>query len=88
MVSTVRYARSGDAQIAFQVVGEGPVDLVIVAAGLWNLEIMGEEPGWARLVTRFASFARVIVFDMRGLGLSRGGSEPRWPNVSWTTSEP
>lgn len=71
-----RYAKSGDVHIAYQVVGEGPVDLVYVP-GIWsNLEIMWEWPEWAHYLNRLAAFSRLIVFDMRGVGISDRGSEP------------
>ncbi len=72
-----RYAKTPDGvSIAYQVVGEGPVDLVH-ASGIWsNLEMMWEHPPWARYLRRLASFSRLIVFDMRGVGLSDRGPEP------------
>jgi pimeloyl-ACP methyl ester carboxylesterase len=72
-----RYAKAPDGtSIAYQVVGEGPGDLVY-ASGIWsNLELMWEEPTWARFLERLASFSRLILFDMRGVGLSDRGPEP------------
>src|SRR6266702_355853 len=76
MRSEVRYAKSEDVHLAYQVVGDGPIDLVY-APGIWsNLEIMWEEPRWARFLERLASFSRLIMFDMRGIGLSDLGDEP------------
>lgn len=76
MEREVRYARSGDVHIAYTVVGDGPIDLVYTA-GIWsNLDVMWEEPRWARYLDRLASFSRLIVFDMRGVGLSDRGPEP------------
>ena len=72
-----RYARSGDVNIAYQVVGEGPLDLVYVPGWVSNVELMWEEPGYARLLGRLASFSRLILFDKRGTGLSdRPGGLP------------
>jgi pimeloyl-ACP methyl ester carboxylesterase/class 3 adenylate cyclase len=72
----VRYAENGDVHLAYQVVGEGPVDLVYTT-GIWsNLEVMWEWPTWARYLERLASFSRLILFDMRGVGLSDRGSQP------------
>jgi pimeloyl-ACP methyl ester carboxylesterase/class 3 adenylate cyclase len=72
----VRYAKNGDVHIAFTVVGDGPVDLVY-CAGIWsNLDVMWDEPRWAHYLDRLASFSRLIVFDMRGIGLSDRGPEP------------
>jgi pimeloyl-ACP methyl ester carboxylesterase len=65
-----RYAKSGDVNIAYQVVGEGPLDLVYVPGWISNIELMWEEPGHARLLRRLASFSRLILFDKRGTGLS------------------
>jgi pimeloyl-ACP methyl ester carboxylesterase/class 3 adenylate cyclase len=72
----VSYARNGDVHIAYQVVGSGPIDLVY-SPGIWsNLEIMWEWPEWARYLRRLAAFSRLILFDMRGVGLSDRGREP------------
>src|SRR4030095_10406187 len=68
--SETRYARSGDLSIAYQVVGDGPFDLVYVPGWVSNIELMWEEPGLARVLERLASFARLILFDKRGTGLS------------------
>jgi pimeloyl-ACP methyl ester carboxylesterase/DNA-binding CsgD family transcriptional regulator len=65
-----RYAKSGDARIAYQVVGNGTVDLVLVPAFISNLDLQWEDPGYSRLVRRLSSFARVIQLDKRGTGLS------------------
>lgn len=72
----VAYARNGDVHIAYTVIGKGPIDLVYTN-GIWsNLEALWEEPRWVRYAERLASFARLIVFDMRGVGLSDRGTEP------------
>jgi pimeloyl-ACP methyl ester carboxylesterase len=72
-----RYAKAPDgASIAYQTVGDGPVDLVY-ATGIWsNLDVMWEHPAWARFLQRLARFSRLILFDMRGVGLSDRGPEP------------
>jgi len=64
------YARSGDVNIAYQVVGEGPIDLVFVMGWVSHLDYYWQEPRFARFLRRLASFARVILFDKRGTGLS------------------
>ena len=64
-----RYARMGDVSIAYQVLGRGP-DLILVPMFVGHLDLMWTEPGAARFLERAASFARVIVFDMPGIGLS------------------
>jgi pimeloyl-ACP methyl ester carboxylesterase len=66
----IRYARSGDVDIAYQVFGEGEIDLVIVMGWLTNLETYWQEPHYRRFVQRLAGFTRLIVFDKRGMGLS------------------
>jgi len=65
-----RYAKCGPVSIAFQVVGEGPVDLVYVPGFVSHVEVAWEEPRLARFLGRLASFARLIVFDKRGTGMS------------------
>ncbi len=65
-----KYAKSGDVNIAYQIVGDGPIDLVFVPGWVSHLEYMWEEPSVARFFNRLASFARVILFDKRGTGLS------------------
>jgi class 3 adenylate cyclase len=66
----IRYARSGDVHVAYQVVGDGPVDIVFVEGAVTNRHVMWEAPGYRRFVERLGSFARVILFDKRGMGLS------------------
>jgi class 3 adenylate cyclase len=65
-----RYAVSDGVHIAYQVVGEGPFDLVYVPGWVSNVEMMWEEPRLAAFLERLASFARLIVIDKRGTGLS------------------
>jgi pimeloyl-ACP methyl ester carboxylesterase/DNA-binding CsgD family transcriptional regulator len=65
-----RYARSGDVHIAYQTVGEGPIDVVFVQGFISNLEVQWEDPGLTHLFNRLGAFARLIVFDKRGSGLS------------------
>jgi pimeloyl-ACP methyl ester carboxylesterase/class 3 adenylate cyclase len=65
-----RYAKSGDVNIAYEVVGDGSLDLVYVSGWVSNLELMWDEPQYERFLRRLASFSRLIVFDKRGTGLS------------------
>jgi pimeloyl-ACP methyl ester carboxylesterase len=65
-----RYAKSGDVNIAYQVVGEGPLDLVYVPGWISNVELMWDEPAHAHVLGRLSSFSRLILFDKRGTGLS------------------
>ena len=67
-----RYARSGDLQIAYQVAGEGPLDVLLVPRWFSNIELDWDVPPSARFLTRLASFARLIQFDRRGAGMSGG----------------
>lgn len=69
-MAVTRYTKSADINIAYQVVGEGPRDLVYVPGWISNVEVMWEEPSMARFLRRLASFARLIVFDKRGTGMS------------------
>jgi class 3 adenylate cyclase/pimeloyl-ACP methyl ester carboxylesterase len=70
MVPETKYARSGDLHIAYQVVGDGPVDVLWVPNWVWQVEHVWEEPWVSRLLRRVASFSRLIMFDRRGSGLS------------------
>ena len=65
-----RYAKSGDVSIAYQVVGDGPFDLVFAPGSVSNLEFGWEEPTLERFYQRLASFCRLIIFDKRGTGVS------------------
>ena len=65
-----RYALSGDVSIAYQVIGDGPVDIITVAGLTSHIEFMHEFPGYTAFLRRLAKFARVVVFDKRGQGLS------------------
>lgn len=65
-----KYTQSGDASIAYQVLGQGPLDLVLVPGWVSHLEHAWEDPSYARFLERLASFSRLILFDKRGTGLS------------------
>ncbi len=66
----VHYARSGEVNIAYQVLGSGPIDLLFVMGWVSHLEYSWNEPSFARFLRRLASFSRLILFDKRGTGLS------------------
>ena len=70
MLPEIRYARSGEVNIAYQVLGKGPPDLVLVPGWVSNIDVFWEEPALARFLTRLSSFSRLILFDKRGTGLS------------------
>ncbi len=77
MPPETRYAKSGDVNIAYQVVGEGPLDLVLVHGFISHLELDWQEPRMVHFLDRLASFSRLILFDKRGTGLSdRPGGLP------------
>jgi len=66
----VRYASSGGAYVAYQVIGSGARDLLVVMEGFISVDMMDDEPRLARGMARLGSFARLIRFDRRGIGLS------------------
>jgi class 3 adenylate cyclase len=69
--SPIRYAKTGDGlHIAYQVLGEGPLDLLAFSMALIPIDMMDDEPSLARFQRRLASFSRLIRFDTRGVGLS------------------
>ncbi|MBK8100255.1 MAG: alpha/beta fold hydrolase [Planctomycetes bacterium] len=80
-VPEVRYARSGDVNIAYQVFGDGPIDLVFVMGWVSHLEYFWREPSFAAFLRRLATFARVILFDKRGTGLSDRVANDRLPTL-------
>jgi pimeloyl-ACP methyl ester carboxylesterase/DNA-binding CsgD family transcriptional regulator len=65
-----RYARAGGVSVAYQVLGEGPIDLVFIPSFVSNLELAWDWPPLAGFHTAFTSFARLVLFDKRGTGLS------------------
>ncbi|HXS47384.1 MAG TPA: adenylate/guanylate cyclase domain-containing protein [Solirubrobacterales bacterium] len=70
MPPQTRYARSGEVGIAYQAFGEGEMDLVLAFPFLSHLDLMWESPAMSRFLRQLGSFARVLVFDRRGVGLS------------------
>jgi class 3 adenylate cyclase len=68
--SPIHYAENGDIHIAYQVVGDGPLDLVCVMGAMTNLNVLWDDPDYRRFFQRLASFSRLILFDKRGMGLS------------------
>ena len=81
MLPQTRYAKSGDVNIAYQVLGQGPPDLVLIPGWVSNIEIFWEEPAVVRFFTRLASFSRLILFDKRGTGLSDRVAEMPTPET-------
>ena len=79
MQPTTRYAKSGEVNIAYQVVGGGPIELVFTFGWASHLDFQWTDPSLTRFLRRLAQFARVIVFDKRGVGLS--DPVPRAPTI-------
>ena len=69
-VPETHYARSGDVNIAYQVIGSGPRDLVFIMGWVSHLDYFWAEPSFARFLHRLATFSRLILIDKRGTGLS------------------
>src|SRR5919201_3624701 len=65
-----QYARNGDVNIAYQVVGDGPIDLAVVPGFISHLDLWWTIPETTAFIRRLASFSRLILFDKRGTGLS------------------
>ena len=65
-----KYAQSGDISIAYQITGDGPLDLIVTPGHVSHLDHAWEEPSFARCLERLGSFSRLIRFDKRGTGLS------------------
>jgi class 3 adenylate cyclase/alpha-beta hydrolase superfamily lysophospholipase len=82
-----KYARSGEYHIAYQVIGEGPPDLVYVPGWISHLDLYWEEPSVAQFLRRLASFSRLIVFDKRGIGLSDPVPPENMPNLEERTDD-
>jgi len=80
-VPATHYAKSGDVNIAYQVVGDGPRDLVYVPGFVSNIEVMWEDRGLAGFLDRLAAFSRLIIFDKRGTGLSDSVPVDRLPTL-------
>ena len=81
MQPQTRFALSGDVNIAYQVVGDGPIDLVFVMGWVSNIDEFWTEPSFARFLERLAKFSRLIVFDKRGTGLSDRVDEHNLPTL-------
>lgn len=80
-IPATRYARNGDVRIAYQVAGQGALDLVFVPGFISNLEIQWEDPGYLHLLRRLSAFSRLILFDKRGTGLSDRIDPARLPDL-------
>lgn len=78
---TTQYAKSGDLNIAYQVSGDGPRDLIYIPGWISNIELMWDEPVLASILRRLGSFARLIVFDKRGTGMSDRVPDQELPSL-------
>lgn len=65
-----RYAQSGELSIAYQCVGEGPLDILFIPGFVSNVELLWELPNWSHLLTRLSGLGRLVFFDKRGTGCS------------------
>jgi class 3 adenylate cyclase len=81
---STRYTEVGDAVVAYQVIGDGPIDVVYLTGLFSNIDLQWDVPPWAHVLERLASFSRLIMFDRRGVGVSDPvppetlGSWERW----------
>ena len=75
MQPETKYTKSGGVNIAYQVVGKGPIDLIYAPPWIGNFELFWEEPSYSRFLMRLASFSRLILFDKRGTGSSDRSAE-------------
>ena len=85
MQPDTRYADSGGVNIAYQVVGDGPRDLVLVPGWASNIEVYWEEPAFARFLAGLVSFSRLILFDKRGTGSRTESRTCRALKCAWMT---
>lgn len=76
-----QYVKLRDAHIAYQVLGDGPIDVVFIRGVFNHLEAQWEIPRFATLLRRLASFSRLIIYDWRGSGMSDPLPEGRWPGL-------
>jgi pimeloyl-ACP methyl ester carboxylesterase len=77
----VRYARNGDISLAYDVVGDGPLDLVLTTGWVLPMSAAWEQPRYTRFIERLAGFARVVMWDKRGTGMSDRVSPERLPTL-------
>jgi pimeloyl-ACP methyl ester carboxylesterase/AraC-like DNA-binding protein len=87
METSTRYTRSGEVNLAYQVVGDGPVDLVVIPGWVSNLEEGWQTPELAAWLRSLGQFSRLIVFDKRGTGLSDRVDERNLPDLEQRMSD-
>jgi pimeloyl-ACP methyl ester carboxylesterase len=76
-----RYAKHGDVHVAYQVIGTGPIDVVVMPTWATNVEAIWDDPAQAQLLDGLSAFGRVILFDKRGIGLSDPVPLPHLPTL-------
>lgn len=76
MTSGIKYARNGDVALAYQVVGDGPIDVALVPGFVFHQEVIWDYPPLRRFLERLASFSRLILWDKREQGLSDRLGQP------------
>ncbi len=81
----IRYAKRGEVDIAYQVLGEGPTDLLLLTGAAIPIECMDDEPSLARFQRRLSSFGRLLPYDGPGIGLSDRGSPSTPPTLEQRT---
>jgi pimeloyl-ACP methyl ester carboxylesterase/DNA-binding CsgD family transcriptional regulator len=77
-----RYAKSGEVHLAYQVTGDGPVDVVMIPGFISHVELRWREPALARFLRQLGTFTRLIAFDKRGMGLSDRDPNERTPTLA------
>ena len=82
-----RYAMSGDVSVAYQTMGDGPIDIIAIPGAISHVEFLHEMPGYTAFLQRLSKFARVITFDKRGQGLSDRISGAPTLESAWMTFE-
>jgi pimeloyl-ACP methyl ester carboxylesterase len=88
ILPVTRYALSGDINIAYQTIGDGPVDIILVPGLVSHIEFLHEIAGYTVFLRGLSSFARVVTFDKRGQGLSEKIAGAPSLNSAWTTFAP
>jgi pimeloyl-ACP methyl ester carboxylesterase len=88
-VPEVRYAKTPDgAHIAYQVVGRGPGDLLLIGPGYSNVELLWSLPTFSRFLRALSSIARTVILDPRGMGLSDPLAWERLPTLETRVADP
>jgi pimeloyl-ACP methyl ester carboxylesterase len=83
----VKYTKTGDFNIAYRVIGDGPVDLLLLPGWITHLELQWDVPPLGRFLERLAGFSRLILFDKRGTGLSGRVSSSELPTLEQRMDE-